>query len=471
VDAHKKVFEIFPQQSLYTSVLCGSLSLIIQVIPIVKFSSKIKCSRSKASVNHEDIAETLSNAVTDIAIETSMCVELLDVIRTPAMREQLSRAYALMFRFYRDAIEWYLSSTRSKFFGSFNERLKTGFEDSAKAIKEVISRMFNMCHIGTAARLAFVQRDVAFSKAEILRQRQNSWAQNGSRIDPGEFMQACLKAMYQSQAIENPEPQSMLIASEERTTDGTPESKDTNDRSQLLGIMRQTEPYIVGDEGHSLFGTDEFWMPDLGVVPVLQDWMAKGELPRTLWISGPAASNMGSITSPQAAALNVVLAAWKVHSPIISHFCARPHHGAESLTCEQAGMIGLVYSLIMQLLQFKVEDDQLDFGPGDIARLDGSSASFSAGLKILYRLFVCTPDIRFCVVHNLNALEWGGGVGWCHDFLDVLFRAQAKCQGSFKILLTTSGSSRVLAERIPARSQCFAEELAHQVPLQICRSE
>ncbi|KAF2444042.1 hypothetical protein P171DRAFT_494171, partial [Karstenula rhodostoma CBS 690.94] len=452
VDAHKEIFKLFPQQSLYASVLCGSLSLIVQ-----------------ASVNHEDVAETLSNAVTEITIESSYCMQLIGLVRTPAMREQLSKVYALMFRFYRDAIEWYLSSSKSKFFGSFNERIKIGFGESAKAIKEIVNRMFNMCHIGTAARVISIHQDMALSKAEVFRQRQNQWAQNNSGTDPGEFMQAFLQAMYQFQAIEKPKQKEMTVQSEDKAIEDTQEIAATNKRSELRENARQMELYIVGSEGHTLFESGQFWMPDLKVAPVLQDWMAKSDLPHTLWVSGPPVSDTISMTSSKAAAMNVVLAAWSVHSPIISHFCERPYHSAEGLTCEQSGMIGLVYSLIMQLLQFEVEDDQLDLDLDDVARLNGSSASFSEGLRILYRLFVCTSDIRFCVIHNLNAFEWGGGGEWCHDFLDVLSRAQANCRGSFKILLTTSGNSRVLAERIPPRSQCFAEELAHQVPLPVSK--
>lgn len=375
-----------------------------------------------------------------------------------------------MFRFYRDAIEWYLSSSKSKFFGSFNEKIKMGFTDSVRAIKEIISRMINLCHIGNAARGISIHRDTALIKEEVLRQRQNQWAQNGTEIDPGEFMQALLKVMYQFQAMEKPEPEQITAKAEQQAIEDTRESVPTNSRSELREIARQMEPYVVGTEGHSLLGSDQFWMPGPKVASVLQEWMAKVELPQTLWVSGPAVSGTVSMTSSKASAMNVVLAAWTVHSPIISHFCERPHHGSDSVTCERSGMVGLVYSLIIQLLQFNVEDDQLNLDLKDMSRLDGSIASFSEGLKVLYQLFACTQDLRFCVIHNLNALEWGGGAEWCHDFLDVLFRAQGNCRASLKILLTTSGSSRVLAERIPARSQCFAEQFAQQVPLPAGRS-
>lgn len=402
--------------------------------------------------------------MTEIAIESSYCAQLIDVIQTPAMREQLSKVYALMFRFYRDAIEWYLSSTRSKFFGSFNERIRKGFDDTAKAIKETINYMFSRSlPLGTGAMLKVMQRDVAFSKAEILRQRQNQWAQSGSHTDPGDFMQAFLRAMYQFQAVDGPESKRLSVQAEDRAIEDVPESKSATDRPAMRETARQLERYIVGDEGHSLFRTGEFWKPDPKVVAVLQNWMSTEESPRTLWVSGHTAPT--TVTSARAAALNVVLAAWRVQAPIISHFCERPRHGADGSSSEESGTVGLVYSLITQLLQFNVDDDELDISLDDISRLNGSSASFALSLEILYQALIFTPHVRYCVIHDLNVLEWGGGAEWCHDLLDVLFRAQTNCKGTFKILLTTSGSSRVLAERIPARSQCFAEKSALQVPL------
>lgn len=398
------------------------------------------------------------------------------------MHEQLSQVYALMFQFYRDAIAWYLSSSRSKFFGSFNDKIKSGLTKSLQTIKDIINRMINLCQIGNAAmshsllkNTAFILEDTASIKSAIIkedvfRHRQNHWAQNGSGIDPGELMRAFLGVMCQRQAIDVPETERLTAKTEAKAIKNTEERVATNNRSELRESSKQMESHVVGDEGPTLLESGYFWMPGPRVAPVLQDWMAKAETPQTLWVAGPAVSETVSMTSPKSAALNVVLAAWRVQSPMISHFCERPRRDADGLTGEQSGMIGLVYSLIMQLLQFEIEDDQQDLDPEDVSCLDGSIASFPKSLSILDRLYTHTPDIRFCVIHNLNALEWGGGAGWCHDFLDVLFQVQARCRASLRILFTTSGSSRVLAERIPARSQFYSEQVAQQIPLPGSRS-
>ena len=412
-------------------------------------------------MNHDDIAETLSNVVSDISIDASLCVQLVDVVRTQPMREHLSKVYAQVFRFYRDAIEWYVSSKASKFFSSFNERIKERFEEVQKGINKTIKRMFYGCTLGTAAMMKVVHRDTAISKAEIFRQRQNHTATN---TDPGEFMQEFLKAMYRFQAIENANSKSQLTNFDETlmVEDVTSHSSVIG-RSEARASAERLEKFIVGDEGHSLFGTGQLWIPDSEVSPRLQDWMAKDGTSRTLWISSPATSNV--VTSARAAAMNAVLAAWQVKAPIISHFCERPRWSKEDQTNEESGMIGLVYCLIIQFLQFNVEGDRFDVSQDDFDRLDGTKESFAKSLEILYRLLICTPHVRFCVVHDLSALEWGGGAEWCHDFLNVLFRHQRDVGGAFNILLTTSGQSRVLAERVDAEDHCFAGKIARQVPL------
>jgi len=412
-------------------------------------------------VNHDDIAETLSNAVSDISIDASLCVQLVDVICTQPMREHLSKVYAQVFRFYRDAIEWYVSSKTSKFFGSFNERIKGRFEEAQKGINKTIKRMFYGCTLGTAAMMKVVHRDTAISKAEIFRQRQNHTATN---TDPGEFMQEFLKAMYRFQAIENANSKSLPTNFDER-----PMIEDVTShggvigRSEARASAKRLEEFIVGDEGHSLFGTGQLWIPDSEVSPRLQGWMAKDGTSHTLWISSPTTSNV--VTSARAAAMNAVLAAWQVKAPVVSHFCERPRWSKEDQTNEESGMIGLVYCLIIQFLQFNVEGDRFDVSQDDFDRLDGTKQSFAKSLGILYRLLICTPHVSFCVIHDLNTLEWGGGVEWCHDFLDVLFQHQRDVRGPFNILLTTSGQSRVLAERVDAEDHCFTGKIARRVPL------
>ncbi|KAF2656516.1 hypothetical protein K491DRAFT_777898 [Lophiostoma macrostomum CBS 122681] len=445
LDDHKQILSIFPQQSLYASVFCGSISLIIQ-----------------ASVHHEDIAETLSNAVSDIAIDASLCCQLLDIIRTQAMREQLSRVYAQVFRFFRDAIAWYISSKRSKFFGSFNENIRKRFDEAQKVINKAMKKMFQICSIGNAAMTKIVQRDTAASKAEILRQRQQNTT---TGTDPGAFMQEFLRAMYRFQSVDDSGLGSLSLGVETRPMiEYAMSGNGAMGRSAARKSLSRLDEYIVGDEGHALFATGQLWIPDAEVDARLQSWMTSNATSHTLWIFGPA-SSANTSSSAKAAAMNAVLAAWRVKAPIASHFAERPRWCRDQITCEQVGILGIVYSLVMQLLQFNVDDDDFNISRADLDRLDGSEDSYAESLKVLHHLLLCTPQLRFCVVHGLNDLEWSGGADWCHELLDIIAQGQEASNGRLNILFTTSGQSRVLAERINSKDQCYAKKSARRVQL------
>ena len=73
---------------------------------------------------------------------------------------------------------------------------------------------------------------------------------------------------------------------------------------------------------------------------------------------------------------------------------------------QEIGMIGLVYSLIYQLLQFRVEDEERKLGKDSFGKLDGLAESFEEGLKIPSELLRKTP-VKFCIIDQLNDMEWG----------------------------------------------------------------
>ena len=125
-----------------------------------------------------------------------------------------------------------------------------------------------------------VHRDAAISKVEIFRQRQNHTATD---TDPGEFMQEFLKAMYRFQAIENANSKSLLTNFSERLMiENVTSHGGVIGRSEARASAERLEESIVGDEGHSLFGTRQLWIPGGEVSPRLQDWMAKDRTSRTL---------------------------------------------------------------------------------------------------------------------------------------------------------------------------------------------
>ena len=169
------------------------------------------------------------------------------------------------------------------------------------------------------------------------------------------------------------------------------------------------ERYIVGDKGLAKFTTDRAWVADEGVQPKLWTWMVEVPASRTLWISSPDGPT--DMTSAQAAALAVCAAAWQAKTPLISHFCERPQRDQlrTGMSIEQVGLIGLVYSLLSQLLQFRQAEDTVNLTKENLEALNGETGSWEASLATLKALLDSTPVRSYCVIDGLNDLELGGG--------------------------------------------------------------
>ncbi|KAL2694964.1 hypothetical protein Neosp_001553 [[Neocosmospora] mangrovei] len=381
-----------------------------------------KAKHGRAAKTHGDIAETLSKAITRISEKVTTCSGFLEIIRTPRMRAKLADIYARMFQFYQDAIEWYLASRVSRAFQSFNENLSKKFPDALKEIDDYIHDLVVEAQVSSTAMQAVNTRDTALIKTELARLRRSYLTQ-----DPGaghrmrEVFAATLKEnRFLRQVVQAAAPP-LMIEPPLRIQDVTEAGIS---RTQARTYGPALEPFIIGDEGPRLFGAGYFWCAEEDVIPKLRTWMAEDTISRTLWVSSPG--DPGEMTSGRAAALSVVAAAWQAESPLISHFCQRPrqHQLRAGMTMEQVGLIGLVYSLIHQLLQFSEADDQLDVSEASLAALKGGAESWAESLDVLRALLDRTPLLMFCVIDNLDDLEWGSGREWCRQLWNVLHTRQ-----------------------------------------------
>jgi len=75
------------------------------------------------------------------------------------------------------------------------------------------------------------------------------------------------------------------------------------------------------------------------------------------------------------------------------------------MSIEQVRLVGLVYSLIYQLLEFSGAEDELDVSKESLAALNGGKESWSASLEVLRSLLDRTPVLMYCVIDGLNDLE------------------------------------------------------------------
>lgn len=115
--------------------------------------------------------------------------------------------------------------------------------------------------------------------------------------------------------------------------------------------------------------------------------------PYALWIQAPFES--GTETSSRSAAIRFVQMLIEARALFISCICWRPNkseipnfEGTEG----EAGILAMVYSLILQLLKFKPPGrEQIELNENDITTLDGNITHWKTALGIFATLLKGTP--------------------------------------------------------------------------------
>jgi hypothetical protein len=232
-----------------------------------------------------------------------------------------------------------------------------------------------------------------------------------------------------------------------------PRSKSPIPRDRALSYARHLEAFIVGDDGVNLLSDGKNRLAETAIISKLQNWLGDTSSSQALWISGPLEPQY--VSSTRSASLAVVATALEIHTPFVSHFCEKPNGKLPPghTNRDKVGLIGLLYSLIYQLLQFKKDDNNLDLSTDRLHQLDGSEESWPKGLALLKDLLHHTKYLPYCVIHALNIFEWSDASDWCSKLLEVLFQHQQEPETTFSLLFTTSGQSRVLSRCAPLKTR------------------
>jgi hypothetical protein len=329
-------------------------------------------------------------------------------------------------------------------------------------IEDCIAELYREAEVSRTAMLAMLYGNVSSMKTELRRMRANYAAQDslaGHRM--AILMDASwMESKFLKQNLEFAQSSRLGIEPTSRVQDATTAGMT---RTQARTYSSVLEAFVIGDEGPGLFGVNHFWLAEDEVIHKLRMWMIEVVTPRVLWISSPY--DTSGTTSARAASLATVAAAWQAETPLISHFCQRPQLDKlrAEMSIEQVGLVGMVYSLICQLLQFSDEENELDVGEERFAALNGTSDSWNASLEVLRALLDRTYVSLYCVIDGLNDLEWSNGSEWCGQFLNVLLTRQQREGPMFNILLTTTGQSRVLSSCVKLEDRHFATKRAREV--------
>lgn len=441
--AHKKAFALLPSQNNYASSLCGGLTLIIS-----------------AAVNYDEIAEVLSDKVAAIAEKVSSVADIVKLIETQKMCKLYAEIHAQVFIFYRDTITWYMGRKRDRFVKSFNEQLKGGYGRAVEKINDCINALLVQAEVATIAMSKAIFLGVRGLEREMLRQRQASQS-DIARV--GVPMQNLLYAMLYSNTVE-------LANTEKKDTEETLQSESEHssaietmsvNRADAFAQAVRLQSFVMGTEGPVLFEDGRFWVPQVDASVSLVHWRADDNEKSRLWINSPIPAR--GMPSSRAASMTVIVAAWQSQESIISHFCERPDDPDEDRSPDRAGLIGLIYSFLIQLLQFRVEHDVLKISKYEMEALDGSDDSWAVAIRMLRDLLRATPQLSACIIDDLNMLALTTGVDWCEEFLDVVFEHQQTCAHAFRVLLTTAGHSCIISEYFGRDERVFVQQGAREI--------
>lgn len=134
LDAHSNMLDIVPRSNEYVSLFAGTLTTII-----------------KASVNHEAIAEDLTQAFCEISELVAGCDVDLKLFATEDMQHAVAKLYAHIFLFLNDAMSWYAKKRRRRVLDSLNEKFRETFEESVENIRSMASTIQIKARQGSAA--------------------------------------------------------------------------------------------------------------------------------------------------------------------------------------------------------------------------------------------------------------------------------------------------------------------------------
>jgi Arc/MetJ-type ribon-helix-helix transcriptional regulator len=411
-------------------------------------------------VNHDTIPELLSKAVAEISEKVAICAQFVEIVEEKRLQERLADIYALLFRFYRDAMTWFLKSRASRFMSSFNEELKDVYQQAVSDMEGRIEVLYRQADSVKFQILKNMSRNIEDMNEERFRQRQiyksdSEVGRKGLQL----ITETMLDVQKMIRVIMGDGRSPRDIEQEAISYPGKGKQITGQHFRTYTGAVRSV---IIGEEGFKFLNQGNLWLVDGVTLAKLEKWMIEKPLARILWISSPMSN---AVSGSRAAALSVLASSLQAEQPIISHFCRRPHQNevSKQSTSEEAGLLGLVYSLINQLQQFVRDEDWIEVDEESLQKLDGSRESWSASLQVLAALLRTTPNFPCCVIDGINELEWSGGVEWCRELWKII-QQEEQNQG-YSLLVTTTGQSRFLAGVVSPRDRYFMSSIPQQVRL------
>ena len=422
----------------------------------------------------------------------------------------IAKFYIALFLFYGDVIKWYQCSSSKKVWHSLNESfadrftaaldnlkrlsqlvqraassgsgaetrvtrlviegvdddLRAGFQGLAREYRE-LKHAHRLLQIGQEKQTNAIERlqdpktiealsDQLWSKAGVsgtallLGQKQNMEA-DGRRTSQVAAVQdnLCLAGPEdhdnddkQREALEGPTDISPLSRSVERLLDLIPQ-----------GVR------ILDLELPSALAFDQ------RITVALERW-TRAKTSTMLYLETAAVCAEARLPQVSIAATRIVNTADELKLPTISFFCDVPresNHPSSSTdsTAESAApILGLVYSLIFQLIDVlpPLTDTDALIDMAQVESLDGSITSFPKALVLFSQLMALTPPFLICIIDGFHAFEPSiRNTTHAREFLGAIKDSLGLENKIFKFLFTNSRRAFSLLPEIPSESREIVE--------------
>ena len=240
-------------------------------------------------------------------------------------------------------------------------------------------------------------------------------------------------------------------------------------REDALNAAHALDRHILGGRAIELPGL-KYASFSSAVLLRLHQWSTESSS-QFLWIIGKPDHTLPSNMCTAASAM--IATAEKLDIKVISHFCKLQSDGDRR---EEAGLIGLVYDLILQLLELMppmINTDETPLSLDSLSELDGTMDTWYEALDLLEQLLSHNAwPLLLCIIDGLTRLDFRMCVPRCEELVDLLMKCQETSNKILKILLTSSGNTGKdtgLGRQIPIESRIYADN-DHGQPLDLTRS-
>jgi hypothetical protein len=491
LESHSLLLKLLPDGNEYVSVFTGTLNAVIKVSKPLGKRFNLKSNHLtaiQASVNHECVAEQLSEALCAISENIAECQAELEIFRTPAMLEKVGDLYAHIFIFFSSYMDWMMRKRAKRLLDSFNENLSRKFELDIKKIHErstvirnfvaqssraeiratrlqveELTRDYRVGQEGSARHHAEIEYVAARIEQELImaRKERRELKEEGRQVKE---LTSRLTHMLQERATTWIKDQHLRAIPRLRGRSTSPFTPFMNDEPTSTNQWTVEDISLTSAHLEDYFHRDRVRLPHdhfsphsfpTRVLQRLSDWTA-GTVPSIFWIDGPpldADDLENSVTLLAATFINM---AAQSGLPVLSYFCElrRGEQIRESESPQSQATISLLYALVRQMVELllPVFETDVDLSRQRFSRLDGSTPSWPEALGLFTELVALMPDKVFCVVDGAHWLDERSTEILLADLVQTLR------ESGFKVLVTTSGRSPSLRQAV-ADEEALALEL------------